>query len=186
MNNDVNFMAGLITEDIRDNNGMSNMVLQIDANRVINEYIEWISLNYPEMLMEQDWQRALKKYAYPLALAGSLFSATNDALAVEPSLSGRTSIKSKQSDEKPANIRMLGHIYDLARQAYDEGTRVSPVVLLMQLEKLAPEYYGKGAKYYVTPRELASLPEDAYANFLDQLEDNIKRKGRVYSELKSK
>lgn len=175
MNNDVYFIAGLITEDVRDNNGMSDMVSEIDANRVIDEYIEWISLNYPEMLIEQDWHGALKKYAYPLALAGSLFSVSNDALAVEPSSSGRTSIKSKKSDEKPANIRMLGHIHDLARQAYDEGTRVSPVVLIMQLEKLAPEYYSKGAKYYVTPRELASLPEDAYANFLDQLEDNINK-----------
>lgn len=131
---------------------------------------EWLLKKHPEIL-DENWRQTIGA----LTLAGASFLPTTNTQAATAQ-NVKAQLASQNQTAQKQKIRILRHIYELAKQAYDRGERVDSVVLIMQLEKQAPEYYEKGQKHHITIQELAAMPDDAYIKFLKNLKHNINDK----------
>ncbi len=155
----------------------------INIDQRIDEAIdEYLFYNNSYIVDEgvKDW---LKSGVVGASMLASTLGGVNAAQAAQPAAQPAQSTKVSRSDiaqTKATNhTNILRSIYDLAKQSHDGGDRADAVALSSQLQKWAPEYYGKGAKYHISYTELALMPDDAYEEFLDQLKYNIQEKEKA-------
>lgn len=143
------------------------------------EYLEW-AIGDQNILGEASWRQSLVRTAAPFAVAAaSLMAPTSNARAAQPEQPTKLSQLDKAQTKSANHTSILRSIYELAKQSFDGGERADAVIFSSQLQKWAPEYYGKGAEYYINYVDLAGMPDDAYEQFLNQLEYNIQQRERA-------